>query len=192
VRYDRFSPLFNEYSKNLTEPLRPLRAYECIYGADAETIKGIAYHFEGNDVRVSKEVEDLNCAIDVWRRSHASMARPQVQCSFTDSGVLIKDTRTVAQSVWLELGPEEAQLLAAFAEPKAISRALRCCASETRERCLRSLIKKNLIIVDGERAVSIVVPNGQLVHSSECYNDFPGGFVESGPTSRGASDGVLY
>ena len=73
IRLDRFSPFFEEREALGVRNVRPMPAYEHVYGGSLESRSRLAYYFEFDyaDARdVDSYVGPLRAAVDEWRRTH--------------------------------------------------------------------------------------------------------------------------
>jgi hypothetical protein len=94
-----------------------------------------------------------------------------------DSGKLIEDTRSCAGQRWRGLSPEETAVLDACREPKPVRAALARAGGEHPEEAFERLVAAGYVLVQRERALSLVVDQGAGEGVRLAPSPFPGGWV---------------
>ena len=171
IRLDRFSPYFERAADFGFDDVRPMPAYSGIYALEPSVLERLAYFFEGTPSRGSARgyTSELEQAVAEWnRRFFGARAEPPVLAATRDPfGMLVEDTRSCAVQRWRYLSAEESAVLTAFREPRKVA------ASEIFDR----LVALRYILVDKERALSLVAESGPLTSRREHVSLYPGGYL---------------
>ena len=169
IRLDRFSPYFERAAELGFEDVRPMPAYGGIYALDADVLAGLAYYFEGTAAArpARGHTAALEAEIHRWaRRFRRGAERPVLAATDTEIGTLIEDTRSCAVQRWRYVSGDERAVLNAFREPAKVGER-----SEAFER----LAALGYLLLDGERALSLVVEPHELAAQRPVDAEFPGG-----------------
>ncbi len=161
LRYDRFSPYFNNPEKwNLV--LEPHPSYAHVYrGLPPEAIQELAYCFQSNDDcdnGTSESVESLRCAISEWMTRHDQAHLFEIDLG---ESILICDARL--SHAKLEITYVDSQFVAAYRACQAGCRkaTLKTLADdEAVERWLEELKWKGLLWQTQGRLLTLAVPLG--------------------------------
>ncbi len=176
VRLDRFSPYFERPPAFGIRNIRPHSAYPHVYPLEAKEITRLAYYFEF-DYCDAKSLEDyiepLMKAVYKWMLLWRNGVRPVLRVqSIGSNRICIQDTRPCAvQDIWV-LDGLEADLylycdsMKSFPSVALYARSTPYCASfEQTERILDGLIRRKLMIRDGDTYLSLATFG--LLHGSE-------------------------
>ena len=191
IRLDRFSPYFERATEFGFKDVEPMLAYGHVYGIGDDTLRRLAYYFEGRSPNGTPDdyAGSLKESLTSWRRRYFgdSKERP-VLAQLDIAGLsLVRDTRTCARTASRSLKPVESALLARFRVPTRIDRAIEAVAREKSgynetKSAFETLVDDNYVIAIGGRAVSVVCEYGWKVHNWDRFEDFPGGsFLDNGP-----------
>lgn len=190
IHIDRFSPYFCDPEAHGITDLRPLAVYEMVYQLPEDRLRGLAYHFEGELAAAADPgvIDDLRDGLRGWTaRFFGPEGRPLLASVPAPGGAFVTDSRSVAVERWCYLGPEEWGLLSSFRRPASIDAVLEqhSPAGPSARRAFDELCRRRFILVEGERAVSLVAESGHLVYDWDVEKASPGGFVRpvSGPTA---------
>lgn len=171
IRLDRFSPYFERAADFGFEDVRPMPSYAGIYALEPALLARLAYFFEGTATRGSARgtTGELEQAVAEWNRKFfGGHAEPPVLTATRDPfGMLVEDTRSCAVQRWRYLSADESAVLSEYREPRKRG------TSEIFER----LVALKYILVDKERAVSLVVETGELTSRREHVSLYPGGYL---------------
>lgn len=170
IRLDRFSPYYERAADFGFEDVRPVPAYGGIYALDPAVLARLAYFFEGTSSRGTAHgrTGELEQAVAEWARKFFGPAdRPALVGTRDALGMLVEDTRSCAVQRWRYLSAEETAVLTSFREPK------KRAESEVFER----LVALRYILVDKERALSVVAESGPRMAERDAVGDFPGGYL---------------
>jgi ribosomal peptide maturation radical SAM protein 1 len=183
LRLDRFSPYYERAADFGFEEVRPMPSYGGIYALDPEVLARLAYFFEGTSSRGDARgfTAELERAVDDWNRKFfGPRAELPLLVSTRDAvGTLVEDTRSCAVQRWRYLDEEEAAMLESFREPRP--RAKESAAFE-------ALVDLRYILLDGDRALSLVVESGPRMSGREAVAQYPGGYLLPPTWSAGAGD----
>ena len=75
VRLDRFSPLFFDSARFGLKNIRPLAAYERLYGVSADEAANIAYYFDfdfSDDRDPRRYTREIRAAVERWRTNYSA------------------------------------------------------------------------------------------------------------------------
>lgn len=157
VRFDRYSPYFEQAAAHGIRNLRPLPVYEQIFPAGTN-LDDLAYSFEGtystellDDIELTNRFRD---AVFNWKTLWQSgKVAPQLSLMLLgDDLSLVHDTRACAQQTYTALAPEETQLLRELEKP------IRCDQfDEPREPILQTLLDAHFVIEYEHHYLSIVI-----------------------------------
>jgi ribosomal peptide maturation radical SAM protein 1 len=119
---DRFSPYFNTPQAFGIGALAPLRSYRGLYPGDAR-LDDIAYHFRGRYTTALIEDVDtrraITRAIGEWRIQWVVKAAPELRVAEVhDAGVVIADTRRIAEEPRVMLSHEQDEVLRLLERPR--------------------------------------------------------------------------
>lgn len=158
IRIDRFSPYFRDRSLGFVN-IRPCEAYYLVYPLTAEFIRNVAYFFEGD---VEKGVDATEYTSEVSEKVREWKDNSDSVLAFIDLGelgALILDTRFTTDCHISLLNPVAKELLLSGDSVCGIDKAISSLESRhSRERIeaeLASLERRRLIVVDGERFLTL-------------------------------------
>jgi ribosomal peptide maturation radical SAM protein 1 len=167
VRFDRFSPYFTQ-AKQYGLALRPVDFYRMVYPFAAESLANLAYYFADQNVTApyfmdaAKWLGKLKRALAPWLEAWRSPeGRPRLH--FEPSGsTRVLDTRSGHRTVH-DVGAGGRRLLAALAAPATLPELPGLLAAPGEppldlDAELGQLRAKNLVFEDGQRLVSLVLP----------------------------------
>lgn len=176
IRLDRFSPYYERAADFGFDDVRPVPAYGGIYALEPATLARLAYFFDGTTTRGSARgtTAALEEAVARWnRRFFSPHAEPPVLTGTRDAmGMMVEDTRSCAVQRWRYLSAEESSMLAAFREPK----------KRVDSPVFDGLVELRYLLVDKERALSLVVESGPRTSAREGVPMYPGGYLMPPPS----------
>ncbi len=179
MRLDRFSPCFERAAEFGIEDVRPVAAYEHVFGVDADVRADLAYFFEGTAPEAPRElVGMLEDAVRAWRRAFFAH-QPILEVRDEGGRWRVTDTRPVALDHVFELEDLEKRVLDAFRQRRVLGLTLGRLAQQygafAVDAVFRGLLARGLVVTDGDAAVSVVCEAGRRVHPAERFDEFPGG-----------------
>jgi ribosomal peptide maturation radical SAM protein 1 len=184
IRLDRFSPYFERAAELGFERVRPVFAYGPVYGLPPAVLERLAYFFEGERRAPDPDsgaFERLCQTAEDWRRRSGERGGPPVLAlsSFDSGGLggLIEDTRSSAGQRWRVLSAEEKAVLAACREPQPVRAVLQRAGGEHPEEAFERLVAAGYVLVQRERALSLVVDEDAGDGVRLAPSPFPGGWV---------------
>ena len=180
LRLDRFSPGFEEPSRFGFTSVAPLASYAHVYPLPPEALSRLAYYFgfrpaDGRDA--AAYVEPLLAAVRRWRRAASRSALFGVDVGGT---LVVWDLRPSARRrVRVLCGRERAALLSCETaiDVSRLAGSIRdetgCPASpEDVEACVAPLVAGGLLLRDGSRLLSLVLPPGEKALAGEALERF--------------------
>ncbi len=178
IRLDRFSPYYERAAEFGFRDVHPAMAYSAVYALPEETLARLAYYFEDRSREKPTFVTELDQAIKQWQREWFSRDGDPPVLFSTDfgPGKMIEDTRTCSVQRWRYLTPEETVALEAFREPRNIRTTLANLGPDAAATFNR-LAAWCYILIDKDRALSLVAQKGPLTENRAAIADFPGGFL---------------
>ncbi len=180
IRLDRFSPYFERAAALGFERVKPVFAYGAVYGLPPEMLERLAYFFEGELVTPPEPgaLDPLHRAVEAWRKRSSDRGGPPVlTASPFDSGVLIEDTRSCATQRWRRLSAGEAAVLDACREPTPMKAVIESAGVEAAGEIVERLMAAGYLLVQRDRALSLVVDEGAGETVRLTPSPFPGGWV---------------
>jgi ribosomal peptide maturation radical SAM protein 1 len=183
IRLDRFSPYFERSAELGFSDVRPVPAYAGVYALEPEVISRLAYFFEGTRSSGASQdyAEPLTQAVARWTERFYRNAEPPVLSSVNFGiGLLLEDTRSCTAERWRCLNDDEAMMLKAFREPKNIRATLNrlnvAMTAETEaDTVFNRLVDWKYILIDNDRALSLVAERNETVTGHRTDSEFPGG-----------------
>jgi hypothetical protein len=160
VRFDRFSPYFNQ-AKEYKLDLHPMAYYELTYPFEKRSLSNMAYYFIDRNVTASyfvataKWLGKMRAAVDAWKRGWNSGAQPKLHFT-TATGDEIFDSRS-GKAVRHDVGQDGRQMLEALYKPKTatmLAQELTDAAIDIKK--LEELQGKGLVFREGDRFVGLV------------------------------------
>src|ERR1051325_51798 len=185
IHLDRFSPYFERAAELGFTEVRPAPVYEAVYGLPADVLSRLAYFFEGRAASLAQEdyAKPLRRAVHQWRDAVSRAAEEPVLSIVTMGEIsAVRDTRSCTADTWRFLNEREAQVLRAFRDPQNIRAALNRLKADGAEasdstEIFERLVDWKYILVDKDRALSLVVEAGRRVHPADIKEQFPGGWL---------------
>ncbi len=168
IRLDRFSPNFDQAAEFGFRDVRPVPAYELVYGLDRETVADIAYFFSFDDPdaqRIVAATAGLRRAVARWREVHSTSDMWWVDDGETLS---VWDMRSGAAPTTTSLtGIERALYLASDSCCSAAELATHmrragfgAMTAEAVVDSLAPLVTEGLMMSDGRRYLALAVALG--------------------------------
>ena len=167
LRLDRFSPNYEEAERMGFRDVRPAIAYTALHDAPPEAIADLAYFFEGRAEGAATESDllRLRAAVAQWKARWRAPHPPGLVFVRVERGMLVKDTRAIAACALHYLDPVAAALVDRLRNPTNLAAAVAAIATahedDTAERAVRDLRERHFIVVQGEKAVSLLVEGGR-------------------------------
>jgi ribosomal peptide maturation radical SAM protein 1 len=197
VRLDRYSPYFERGPELGFSSIKAYDSYARIFGLSDEESERIAYYFHGQSSgQVDRGLMSLFFgAVETWRRLHdttlqSQAAEPPVLALLRQqSGALVVDTRRCARAEAVLLSELELGIHDALRRPCGVaSLAAKLERPEAEvSAALEALTERKYILVDGDRALSLICELGQRVYAAPPA--FPGGKVHL-PASEAEAPGA--
>lgn len=166
LRLDRFSP-------NYEQPLgfrhvRPALAYRVLHSIPEADLCDLAYFFEGEAEGAAGEAQlrRLRGQVAAWKAAWAG-GTPIPQLSFVRvaSGLLVRDTRRVAQAPLHYLGPAAAAVADGLRNPTGLSGLVERLSTgfprNSVNAALDQLVDAQLVLRRGDKALSLLVEAGR-------------------------------
>jgi magnesium-protoporphyrin IX monomethyl ester (oxidative) cyclase len=183
IRLDRFSPYFERANDLGFGNVRPQSVYRALYGASDEILFRLAYFFDGDasDLPDGDYTAALRRAVENWRRRRFEQAEAPVLSLVQFQGVsAVNDTRSCASESWCILGDTEIAVVDAFRIPSRVEATLARLKSGTprldHASAFRQLVERKFVLVDDDRAVTLIVDPSERIHDDVGY-DPPWGSV---------------
>ncbi len=187
VRLDRFSPYYEQSARLGFVDVVPTPAYGVIHDIDPSLLPEIAYFFDGTptDVDPGDYVAPIREAVANWRRRADNREEPPcLMLIHIGPLAAIKDTRFCSRERWRFVEPDELRMLELFREPAQVERTLAKLTEESDKdhtTTFNGLVDLGYILVDGGRALSLVVETGRLVRPPEKLERNPVGSLLDPP-----------
>jgi ribosomal peptide maturation radical SAM protein 1 len=164
VRFDRYSPYFVKAAE-YGLALRPYDYYGLIYPFDAKTLRNMAYFFLDDNytsnylASMVEWINPLRESVDGWQRAWQKGEAPELRLSRSGGAWVLHDSRFgPGRDIVLDM--HEAGMLQFLNRARRSSDLERYAASSSGwglDEALRFLQDRKLVIVEGERLVSLVV-----------------------------------
>jgi ribosomal peptide maturation radical SAM protein 1 len=161
VRFDRYSPYFNRAAEYGLD-LHPVDYYPLIYPFPEGELEDLAYYFMDRGtgeymVAAAQWNRRLGDLVDEWRDLWAQECRPQLRLDADADGCLVTDSRlTVTRTVRLD--PDSVALLVHLDRPCRMDKlAAELPEIDDLHRCLALLRDNGLLLIEGQRAMSLVL-----------------------------------
>jgi ribosomal peptide maturation radical SAM protein 1 len=165
ISFHRNSP-YTWYQEKYGLKIKPSSVYRHIYMLDETELADLAYFFEDLTPEphyrecASKYGPDLQLMVDVWRQVWVGHDGPLPQLHYErrDDTTGVLDSRGGASKFYVP-SESELALLRAFQEPELVGRVQKAnvVPEEDLLPCLSNLVKKQLLFVEGGRAVTLVL-----------------------------------
>jgi magnesium-protoporphyrin IX monomethyl ester (oxidative) cyclase len=185
IRLDRFSPYFERAVETGFDTVRPVAAYDVVYGLDADLLARLAYFFDGEtcDLPEPGYLVPIEEAISAWRQHYFKPSgMPDLSLIEVGPLALLKDTRSCAVDELKVLGPDERRVLDAFREPARVDGVLTAITPKLNSEphtLFDELVRRGYIVTDPKRhALTLVLYPGHAVHNADTMTDFPGGWLK--------------
>jgi magnesium-protoporphyrin IX monomethyl ester (oxidative) cyclase len=178
IRLDRFSPYFERAAEFGFEQVRPVWPYAAVYALDSDQLEKIAYFFESGSHGTAPHIADMQEVVHTWNRRFFNSGNegPTLSAKEFGLGQLIEDQRSCAMQRWRCLSTEESAVLRAFREPRNIHAVLEQFDSDSTTR-FQTLVDWKYILVQGDRALSLIVELNALGARRPQSFEFPGGHL---------------
>jgi ribosomal peptide maturation radical SAM protein 1 len=159
VRFDRFSPYFNE-AEAYGLDLHPLDYYGLVFPIGAEDRASLAYYFADHSFgaymeQASRWIGKLDPLIARWRELWAEQERPLLRLRSSSGGMEVIDSR----SGELQAHPitrSAAELLISLRKPRRLEQITRGSSPAAVEEDLALLRELGFLFQEGERMMSLV------------------------------------
>jgi ribosomal peptide maturation radical SAM protein 1 len=160
VRFDRYSPYYNQASDYGLE-LQPLDYYRLTYPFPQTALADLAYYFvdcgtEDYMLAAASWNGKLADLVDGWRERWYKTERPQLRLESDAEGAVIRDSRTTAART-VRLDRDCLALLEHLDRPARLDRLGAELPGLDTDRCLRVLLDNRLLLVEGNRAMNLVL-----------------------------------
>jgi magnesium-protoporphyrin IX monomethyl ester (oxidative) cyclase len=162
VRFDRFSPYFDEAAGYGLE-LEPVDWYELTYPFPREALANLAYYFSdhnymaGYAMNAARMVSRLREKVDRWKTLWHQGARPELRLAERGGMAYVFDSRS-GTPVEHALDDAERATLESLSTPKKVAALLKELPGVDVEAQLARLMERGLIFHEGERYLSLVMP----------------------------------
>jgi magnesium-protoporphyrin IX monomethyl ester (oxidative) cyclase len=183
IRLDRFSPYFERSDQLGFTDVKPHPFYSAIYDLPPEKVRDLAYMFSGRRVEAPSVsyLDALTDAVETWRTRKLESDDPPALVLMTVAGVTaVKDTRSCAVQKWRILDDDELSVLAGFRDPerpRLVLPRLAGSLSEDSMEIYQRLVEWKYILVDGDRALSLIIDVDGIVHTADVLQDNPWGWL---------------
>jgi magnesium-protoporphyrin IX monomethyl ester (oxidative) cyclase len=174
IRIDRFSPYFERSEELGFTDVRPAWAYERVYRLPDEELRDLAYFFDGHPRNAASfaHLDALRATIEEWKtRSYASEDAPTLAVFELGPLVIVRDTRSCAERPLRVISLREADLLRSLREAVPLDQALAAFRvlypGEEGDALFEKLVAWKYVMVDGNRALSLVTDFAERVFSGE-------------------------
>jgi ribosomal peptide maturation radical SAM protein 1 len=162
VRFDRFSPYFDEadrYGLNL----QPVDWYGLTYPFPREALAGLAYYFSDHNygaayaVNAAKMVSRLREKVDRWKALWKNGAPPELRLFERGGVTYVHDSRsgTATEYPVTDAARQVLDALATAKKPVNVARELPGIDVEAE---IAALMQRGLIFHEGERYMSLIMP----------------------------------
>jgi ribosomal peptide maturation radical SAM protein 1 len=194
LRLDRFSPNYENAERLGFRDVRPAIAYSALHDAPPEVIVDLAYFFEGHahGSATESDLARLRAAVAQWKARWRAPHPPGLVFVRIERGMLVKDTRTLAASELHYIQPVAAALVDRLRNPAHLAEAVEAVAAEhgnnAAERAARLLRDRHFIVVQGEKALSLLVDGGRC--RAQTRGEDPFGTVAQHPVISKAAGAV--
>jgi ribosomal peptide maturation radical SAM protein 1 len=163
VRFDRYSPYFDQADDYRLE-LRPLDYYRLTYPFPQADLADLAYYFvDGGTgeymVTAAQWSRKLGDLVAEWRDRWEQDPRPRLRLERDGDAAVIIDTRSAPREI--RLSPDSLALLEHLDRPSRIDRLSADLPGPDIDRCLAVLRENNLLLVEGGRAMSLVLNDSE-------------------------------
>jgi len=197
IRLDRFSPYFERAGELGFTNVRPIFAYEAVYGLEPDTLSAMAYFFDGDSKPGYDEdyVAALRLAVCDWRQRVFEQEEPPMLSMLKIGPItVVKDTRSCAVEKWRCLSPEQVMVLNAFRDPKKVEAALDRLKNDQPgpvdfPEVFDQMVSWKYMLVDRDRALSLVTETIDEIHGPQSRAEYPGGWL--GQSDRAAGTGFI-
>jgi magnesium-protoporphyrin IX monomethyl ester (oxidative) cyclase len=186
LRLDRFSPYFERAAELGYNDVTPMPSYAVVYELPESLLRRIAYFFDGwSRPTVSDEaLEPVRDAVGAWRRRMRD--DPALLSLVEENGYrLVADTRSTSREPWTVLDDVDYAILSAVRDPIDVAVALRRLAeqwpADRVNAAFEQLTARDFVIVDGSRAVSVVVEASRRIHPPSAAGEPPLGRLIAPP-----------
>jgi magnesium-protoporphyrin IX monomethyl ester (oxidative) cyclase len=162
VRFDRFSPYFDE-AEGYGLDLHPVDWYELTYPFPRESLADLAYYFSDHNygadyaTNAARMVGKLREKVDRWKTLWRSAARPELRLSERGGVAFVYDSRTGAP-VEYPLSDGGRRLLEALSTAKKLPNVAKELEGVDVEAELAKLMDRGLVFHEGERYMSLIIP----------------------------------
>jgi ribosomal peptide maturation radical SAM protein 1 len=183
ILLDRFSPNFMEPERFGFHEITPFPSLRHVYPLPPDAIRNLAYHFSfryKDDRDVAAYVDPLVKAIRAWKRHHASSDLFSVK---VEPYVIIWDLRSGPRKRLVALEGMDRALFEACETPREIQTLVDIAANtsqggetmwdvEAVEKRLRPLLDQGILIRQGSRLLSVVLPLGEYTPQGKALERF--------------------
>jgi magnesium-protoporphyrin IX monomethyl ester (oxidative) cyclase len=166
VRFDRFSPYFNQ-AKSYELDLRPYDFYNLVYPFSKESIQRLAFYFTDNNyeadyfIGMMTWLKQMNTEVGKWRErwSHGSAQRPRLELREEAGVEYVFDSRGAVPVRWdlTQAGLRILKHLRTQTTMDRLESALTDMSAEAVRAELAALRSMRLIFDEGERLMSVVI-----------------------------------
>jgi magnesium-protoporphyrin IX monomethyl ester (oxidative) cyclase len=174
VRFDRFSPYFDEVDRYQLD-LHPLDWYPMTYPFAAEDLFDLAYYFSDHNytaryatnaaMMVAKLREKVSAWTQLWFQGQSH--RPRLEVEERGGRRVVFDSRTGTPVVH-ELGDHAFDLLEALRTPKKVINLVKELPEVDVEAELATLKHLGLVFCEGDRILSLILqPRAEVVNRIE-------------------------
>jgi ribosomal peptide maturation radical SAM protein 1 len=163
VRFDRFSPYFDEVDRYQLD-LHPLDWYPLTYPFEAGVLFDLAYYFSDHNfsaryaTNAARMVAKLRDKVDRWTRLwvQPEELRPRLELRERDGEGFIFDSRTGSGTEY-PVTIDARRLLEALVTPKKVVNLVKELPDVAVEAELEWLRQRGLVFVEGDRSLSLVL-----------------------------------
>jgi ribosomal peptide maturation radical SAM protein 1 len=162
VRFDRFSPYFDEAGEYGLK-LRPVDWYELTYPFPRESLANLAYYFSDHNygaayaTNAARMVSRLREKVDRWKTLWNGPARPELRLDSRAGAPFVYDSRS-GTPLEHRLTDAARRVLLALATPKTAPSLEKEVEGANVEAELAWLMERGLVFHEGKRYMSLLVP----------------------------------
>ncbi len=162
VRFDRFSPYFDE-AGDYGLDLQPVDWYELTYPFPRASLANLAYYFSDHNygaayaTNAARMVGPLREKVERWKALWRSAARPELRLDARGGVAYVFDSRT-GTPVQYPLGDAARRVLEVLATAKTLPSLAKELGDVDVEAEVAGLMERGLVFHEGKRYMSLIMP----------------------------------